>query len=253
MQSADDTLSLRVPNRLMFTWYRDKISASQYLSLVNVAVLNQIVQLKTENSELAQKLYRRASSVYGTAKKKSGRVRMEFLNRNSIIAVSHHDIIKVPQLQEEIEQLEDQIADLEHDFTLAMEELVHSQEAVEHMSTQLNQVLRERDEVVNTGRAYEDVGAKQKKRKLVQFQRAADAALWFGESFGLIPTQLTVQTTSDEAISIPLNDSSAPVPDAQPTREVDEFCAMQTLYLLDRFGVSDEFYHELTQVCHFKI
>ena len=82
MQSADDTLTLRVPNRLMFTWYRDKISASQYLSLVNAAVLNQSVQLRTENSELAQKLYRRASSVYGTAKK-SGRVRMKFLDRNS--------------------------------------------------------------------------------------------------------------------------------------------------------------------------
>ena len=26
---------------------------------------------------------------------------------------------------------------------------------------------------------------------------------------------------------------------------------MQTLYLLDRFGASDEFYHELTQVSHF--
>jgi len=30
---------------------------------------------------------------------------------------------------------------------------------------------------------------------------------------------------------------------------VDDFCAMQTLYLLDRFGVSDEFYHEVTQIC----
>ena len=32
------------------------------------------------------------------------------------------------------------------------------------------------------------------------------------------------------------------------TRIPDEFCAMQTLYLLDRFGVSNELYHELTQV-----
>ena len=29
---------------------------------------------------------------------------------------------------------------------------------------------------------------------------------------------------------------------------MDEYVALQTLYLLDGFGVSDEFYHELTQV-----
>ena len=61
-----------------------------------------------------------------------------------------------------------------------------------------------------------------------------------------------VQTSrSDEAISIPLGDTIIPVPDTPPTREVDEFYAMQTLYLLNRFGVSDEFYHKLTQVCKF--
>ena len=49
-----------------------------------------------------------------------------------------------------------------------------------------------------------------KKRKLSQFQRAADAALWFGESFG----QLMVRTSkSDEVISLPLGDTITPVPD----------------------------------------
>ena len=81
-----------------------------------------------------------------------------------------------------------------------------------------------------------------------------DAALWFGESFGLVPAQLTVRTSpNDEAISIPLDGTSTLLPDTQLAREVDEFCAMQTLYLLDRFGVLDEFYHELTQVCNLLI
>ena len=157
----------------------------------------------------------------------------------------------IPQLQQEVEELRDQVADLEYDLTHAMEELVDSQEAISNMSRQLNQVLLERDDVVNAGKAYDDVGPKQKKRKLAQFQRAADAALWFGESFGLVPTQLMLRSsTCDEAITISLSDSTSQptVPDTHPTREVDEFCAMQTLYLLDRFGVSDEFYHELTQV-----
>jgi len=44
------------------------------------------------------------------------------------------------------------------------------------------------------------------------------------------------------------SESQVPHP-PETSRIVDDFCAMQTLYLLDRFGVSDEFYHELTQVC----
>ena len=96
--------------------------------------------------------------------------------------------------------------------------------------------------MINKGNAYDDVGARQKRRKLSQFQRAADASLWFGESFGLVPTQLTVQTSkTEETNSVPLGDTYTPLPDTQFTRVVDEFCAMQTLYLLDRFGVSGEF------------
>ena len=33
-------------------------------------------------------------------------------------------------------------------------------------------------------------------------------------------------------------------------RKVNEHVALQTFYPLDRFGVSDEYYHELTQVLH---
>ena len=115
------------------------------------------------------------------------------------------------------------------------------------MTSKLNVVLLERSEMVNTGKSYDDLSGRQKRRKLSQFQRAVDAAFWFSESFGLVPVQLMVHTSQiDESLTIPLSDNSAPLPDTPLARE---FCAMQTLYLLDRFGVSDEFYHELTQVC----
>ena len=117
-----------------------------------------------------------------------------YLNQSSIISFSPEHVIKVPELQEEIEELEEDLAELRQDFSLAIEELAATQDAIEHMSLQLKQVLLEQCEVVNTGKVYEDGGAKQKRRKLTEFQPAADAALWFGESFGLVPAQLMVQT-----------------------------------------------------------
>ena len=52
-------------------------------------------------------------------------------------------------------------------------------------------------------------------------------------------------------MSVPLCDGVDGAPDScdgPAQRKVDEATALQTLYLLDRFGVSDEFYHKLTQV-----
>ena len=78
--TADDS-SLHVPNKFLFTWYRDKTQICHYLSLINAAIVGHIVQLNTGNDALAMKVHRRAGSVYGTAKKKHGCARMEFLGK----------------------------------------------------------------------------------------------------------------------------------------------------------------------------
>ena len=249
---SGNVLSLLVPNRRLFKWYQDHtISASFYLLLLNAAVFNQVVQVDVGSDELAQKVCQRAGSVYRYTRKKSGRARMEFLKQKSTISISHTDILKVTHLQEEIMELKEYVTELQCDMTHAMEELVLCQEAVESMSTQLKEVLMEWDKLVNTGPVYECVGTRQQKRKLAKFKSAADAALWCSESFGLVSKQLMVCTSiSNEIIDIPLGESPEPPTDwsVQPATEADELCA--TLYLLDRFGVSDEFYHELTQVSH---
>lgn len=244
-------LSLQIPNRLMFMWYKENtIRTTNYLPLINGAVYNQVIQLK-QKEELAQKVCQRAGSVFRYAsRKKAGRARMEFLKENSIISISHENMVSLSKVQEENMEIKEFVVELQSEIIDAREELALCQNEVKNMSAQLKKVVSERDEMVNKGSSYDSIGAKQKKRKLVQFKRAADAALWFSESFGLVPTELTACTsTSDETITIPLGNTPTPSPVLQPTRQVDEFAAMQTLYLLDRFGVSDEFYHELTQVC----
>ena len=257
VHADSDAVLLWVPNKLLFTWYQSNTAPADYVSLVNVAILDKVIQLKPESDELARKFHQRACSVFAAASKKAGRSRIGYLKRSSIIPFSSEHVLKVSELQEEVEELQEEVeelqqdlSELQQDFTLAIEELAASQESLEHMTSKLNEVLLERSDMVNTGKSYDDLSSRQKRRKLSQFQRAADAALWFGESFGLVPAQLTVRSSvNDESLTIPLGGTSPPLSDTPLAREIDEFCAMQTLYLLDRFGVSDEFYHELTQVC----
>ena len=257
VHADSDAVLLRVPNKLLFTWYQSNTALADYVSLVNVAILDKVIQLKPECEVLARKFHQRARSVFAATSKKAGRARISYLRRSSVIAFSSEQVLKVSELQEEVtelqeevEELQQDLSELQHDFTLAIEELAASQESLEHMTSKLNEVLLERSDMVNRGKSYDDLSSRQKRRKLAQFQRAADAALWFGESFGLVPAQLTVRSSvNDEALTITLGGTSPPLSDTPLAREIDEFCAMQTLYLLDRFGVSDEFYHELTQVC----
>ena len=108
----------------------------------------------------------------------------------------------------------------------------------------------ERAEVMNHGKTVEESSEQHRRQKLSHFRSVTEAALWFAESFGLIPDQLTTHAAnSGEQISIHFGEGTSQASQQSiTTRLPDEFCAMQTLYLLDRFGVSDEFYHELTQV-----
>ena len=84
----------------------------------------------------------------------------------------------------------------------------------------------------------------QKKRKLAHFQSAAEGALWFAESFGLIPECLDMRVSgSEDTLKIPLVSEQASSPKESEGRQANGAVAVQTLYCQDRFGVSDEFYH----------
>ena len=88
----------------------------------------------------------------------------------------------------------------------------------------------------------------------LQVEATATKALWFAETFGLEVETITARTSNDESkLLIPLSSqrnqpSIVPATSAAPTDRNSHSNVMQTLYLLEQFGVSDEFYHELKQI-----
>ena len=57
------------------------------------------------------------------------------------------------------------------------------------------------------------------------------------ESFGLDLQSISVKTSQGKVIETPMEST---------TTDVNDDSVRQTLYLLERFGVSDDFYHELS-------
>ena len=67
-------------------------------------------------------------------------------------------------------------------------------------------------------------------------------------SYGLTPTELSAISADGKQINIHLHNSPAPSSSTSGNMSTADDRTARTLYLLDRFGVSDEFYHELAQV-----
>ena len=101
------------------------------------------------------------------------------------------------------------------------------------------------------GQLYSEVSARQKRQKLSQVKMAVEKALWFMGRLGLqlqsvsmkpVPSPLLspLLSTTSSTNSICTDDQVIDL-HFQPEEEVDKSSLRQTLHLLDRFGVSDEF------------
>lgn len=88
------------------------------------------------------------------------------------------------------------------------------------------------------------VGERQKRRKVAQLRKYASTALQCMESFGIRATSVDTVTEDGRELTLHLEPGVSHPPSSGATE-----ATKQTLYLLDRFVVSDEFYHEIAQVC----
>lgn len=97
----------------------------------------------------------------------------------------------------------------------------------------------------NRGRTIEEVSPRQRRRKLKEIKTFTNCSLWFAESFGLIPEFVQMRKqNSGSPVKITLNKHNSndkPQPGQEDYESVE-----QILYILDRFTVSDEAYHELS-------
>lgn len=93
----------------------------------------------------------------------------------------------------------------------------------------------------NKGRPVDDLSKRQRSQKLNELK-----ALFFAKSFGLMPACLElISLNGGPTVTLSLDEKDSSSGMISP--EDREKC-QQILYLLDRFNVSDEVYHELSMV-----
>ena len=255
---------LRVPNRLLQEWHEQyRSDSTSMIELLNVAVRGRVVTVDVHCERLQQHLYRRAGEIARKAgRTKPYRARQSYLSKTTIFDVYRGETLDAAALMEE---LEDTILELESED---IAEWTRRREGYEETITLLREQLRAaRDRGssgVNTGLPLNQVAERQRRRKLSLLKSSTEKALWFVESFGLDVESVTMRDSAGSSVVLNYTDpppptlttpvppptltTPAPPPTLTTPAPPSDHALAQTLYLLERFGVSDEFYHELSMI-----
>ena len=254
---SNPVLSLQIPNRLLLQW-RSEIQSSgvrqSYISRLNESVAGGAVLLHHESEHLERVLKVRASTVHSqVAKAKGSRSREVRLNSSCVVVVDRSDVVAVASLEKETSVLKEKIAEVNAKFEDALKSVDEvRQEFATQCATYLETIDEQAEELkvkeknfLNKGKVFDEVGERQKRRKLRDFGDSTKKALWFAESFGLKLKSIEVESQSGSVVTVPLCAEPQPQED-HPSSPDDSEVTRATLYLLDKFAVSDEFYHELS-------
>ena len=135
-----------------------------------------------------------------------------------------------------------------HIFTCRLQSL----EAKQHLHTLVQQIKALQNVPINTGKAYDDVQERQKNRKIKVIRDGIKRAVFFCDSFGLDLLSISLKSKAGKSIVINYDDTAHTTTPSSSSEQEESTCnygaESVVLYLLDKFGISDEFYQELSMV-----
>ncbi len=184
---------------------------------------------------MEERIRRRASKLLNDPTKRNG---------SSTVQVHNNEIINSHEQEERLNQQEERLKVLEQQLDNYMSDVTRKESEISRLSRDLQAATSE--PIVNIGKGIEEVSKRQRRRKLNIVKENCQQALWFTRSYHLDGVKIIFKISgTDECIEIPLTTT----PCTSISTAVNAEDKIQpVLYILDRFAVSDEFYHEMSML-----
>ena len=179
-EASEVIFSLSVPNQLLFQWHRMVHEPRDYILLLNSSIADKAVAIQSDDS--AGGLRSQVATVT------SGK-REALLGRYAHIPVYRGSTVSPQPLLEEVDSLRIELAD-------TLVEMADRQEEITTFKEVMAKMAIERAVVMNKGKTVEESSEWHRRRKLSHFHSVTEAALWFAESFSLVPDQLNTHTAT---------------------------------------------------------
>ncbi len=262
VQSNKVALTLIISNNFLHEVGRYHIE-NPSLSYTDI-VLSQLDYLGIRRSK---RLESRISAMVSTAKSKYKEInrtkgtpeRKAFLKKVHELAVNENELVNVVEKELELDSLKQELLDLQLQYNDALKQLESAIVKGKEQASRIEELEDENEHLLayletkvgsglpmNRGKDYEKVGKQQQRRKLVNLKQHVSGALWFADTYGLMPTSLTLKTKEGgEKVSIDLEGKNLTRLSYFDLPPDDREKVQQLSYVLDKFSVSDTFYHEL--------
>lgn len=241
-KNEDTLLTLAIPNKLLFTWHKEKIPATTFSALVNTKIRGRIIRLKC-CQRINERLRSQAARISSQYQKGAYRQRKQVLEQMYHLHILEGECDHFDDIEHEEQRLQNTIAQKDDEIEQILEDMAGT---IVEYDEQRERGLVDITNFANRGKSVEDVSPRQARRKVKTFTNFAQQALWFAESFGLVPDYVQVhKAVSGSPLKISMTDDT-PCPPSPPPTEDDYSKVQQMLYIVDRFALSDDAYHELS-------
>ena len=241
-KDEDTLLTLAIPNKLLLTWHKKRTPTTTFTSLVNTKIKGRIVRLKSCR-RINEHLRSQAARIAGQYHRGAYRQRKLVLEQMYHLHVLEGECDHFDDIEHEEQQLHKTIAQKNREIDQLLEDMAST---IVDYEEQHEKGLADVTNYANKGKSVEEVSPRQARRKVKTFTNFAQQALWFAESFGLVPDYVQVhKAVSGSPLKISFTDDTL----SSPSPSEDDYSKVQQmLYIVDRFAVSDDAYHELSIV-----
>lgn len=233
---------LKVPNCLLLRWYEGRGSGTSYVEQLNEAIRDQVITVDVHCKRLEEHLQRRArATARNLATCSGGSRRKKILANSTTVDIYEGETIRASHLFEELNMLSE-------DIQQWISRCSGAEATVAQLKREIRSFARSDNSPLNIGHELNELSSRQRRRKLSQLKSSTESALWFVNSFGLELESVSLHDSSTGTpVTLTYSQSSSTTP-LEPYSEPTVEALHQTLYLLERFGVSDDFFHELSMV-----
>ncbi|VDI74504.1 Hypothetical predicted protein [Mytilus galloprovincialis] len=227
-----------------------KLSASKfkYPDLYYVDIINSqlgFLHLK-QSDRLEKRFYTVCKDIAHIYKKNSGgRQKAKLDSKFTKIAIFENDILSSSELTSSLEKFADENVSLADQCRILSKQIKESEEQrkLDSPAANISKPYEIDPILINNGKKFQEAGKTQRYEKIKTLTNKVDKALWFFESYGLKPSSLKLTTVSGEPVKqLDLADK-----DDETRRSMDLEKMKAILFILDKFKISDQAYHEIVR------
>jgi hypothetical protein len=268
-------IAIKIPYPLLKIW-RENITGMvcnyQYIDFLNASTIGAWFKVR-KGDRIEGRLERESGSVATKYRQTKGRKKEQLNHKYLTLCIYNNELVSFDELEEELDCTRNELLEWRNKYNdLEAEKqklLTEMSIALERKDKEIQEHETKRDELMNYIESIENksgltcqykkigqVKAKQRSRKLKALKDRGECALWFAKSFGLDLTCIKFKDqTSDKNYTFNYDNPSAPstsesiaegLEEENESESISDSNVEKILFLLDKFFVSDEFYHELT-------